>query len=667
MTNLPIQRMVLYKHGVGFFERYGSSGDSHTVSLIFKKDEMNDILKSLAAFPQGDGQVVNVSYETPEEKQAALDKAPILLSDDAALLDLVRSLRGRLVCLHLAPPEVLLESSMAHGVDAPEAINGLVLGVDEVAAKPEHTLISVMLEGDQGTSESALRTFPLSQIRGVDILDTQSSDDLRYVLELSQARDEQRNVTIVLDRPQQDLLVSYVAPTPTWRVSYRLVYKADAATDLQENGGELLIQGWGIVDNQLDEDLEAVRLTLIAGQPISFVYDLYTPRFIERPTVEDEDRTVPGPISFDGVLEDAKFLADTFAAADMDLGGHPAPRSAAPRRDLGKATKVEVTGTAKGEFFQYEVGVPVTIKRGQSAMVPILNATLAARKQHLFNQHKLPDHPVVAILADNQTGLTLERGPATVLEDNNYVGEAVLSFTPVGNEFFVPYAVDLGIKVIPLEENCEVTTTIAMGKGDYLVHDYYRIITTTYAIENRNPTAINLVIEQNRRPGYEVFDTPATVAETIEFYRWQVSLSASAQTSFEVQERSQFSRQERITNLNYRTLRSYLKNQFIDESLFEQLKHILDLHQQVQTLEKTLKQQSTKLEQLSQQQKDAAEKMTPLGRDGDEGTLRRRLVAKIQQLEDERDQLTEAITSWQQDLQTLARQIEQQLQQLRPA
>ncbi len=67
MANLPIKRMVLYKHGVGFFERYGSSGDSQTVHLIFKKDEMNDILKSLAAFPQGDGQVVNVSYETPEE------------------------------------------------------------------------------------------------------------------------------------------------------------------------------------------------------------------------------------------------------------------------------------------------------------------------------------------------------------------------------------------------------------------------------------------------------------------------------------------------------------------------------------------------------------------------------------------------------------------------
>jgi hypothetical protein len=535
---------------------------------------------------------------------------------------------------------------------------------------------------DRADRGEALRTYPLSQIHGVDILDAQSSDDLRYVLALSQARAEQRSVTIVLDRPQQELLVSYVAPTPTWRVSYRLVYSADAAEGESPAGdrGHLLIQGWGIVDNQLDEDLEAVELTLIAGQPISFVYDLYTPRFIERPQVQDEDRTVPGPVNFEGSLAFADSFGelDDLMAAEPKAGfggargvgaGAPLPRRAALRRNLGQATKVEVKGTAKGEFFQYEVGVPVTIKRGQSAMVPILNATLAARKQHLFNFTKVPDHPVVAILADNQTGLTLERGPTTVLEAGNYMGEAVLSFTPTGNEFFVPYAVDLGIKVIPDETTHDVTTTIAIGTGNYLVYDYYRIITTTYAIENRNPTAVNLVIEQNqrvekRRRRYELFETPEPTEQTAEFYRWRVPIAAKTQTSFVVRERSRFSRQERITNLSYLTLKEYLDNRYIDADLFQQLKHILDLQQQVQTLEHSIKQQRTQLTELSEQQKAAAEKMKPLARDGDEGQLRSRLVAKIQQWEDERDHLTTAITDGQQELQALKTQIDHHIEQL---
>lgn len=55
MPNLPVKRMVLYKHGVGFFERYGSAGPEASATLTFKKEEMNDILKSLAAFPRATG------------------------------------------------------------------------------------------------------------------------------------------------------------------------------------------------------------------------------------------------------------------------------------------------------------------------------------------------------------------------------------------------------------------------------------------------------------------------------------------------------------------------------------------------------------------------------------------------------------------------------------
>ena len=48
MTLLPITHMTLYKHGVGFFERRVSLAGTE-VSLTFRVEEMNDILKSLTA------------------------------------------------------------------------------------------------------------------------------------------------------------------------------------------------------------------------------------------------------------------------------------------------------------------------------------------------------------------------------------------------------------------------------------------------------------------------------------------------------------------------------------------------------------------------------------------------------------------------------------------
>jgi len=679
MPNLPVKRMVLYKHGVGFFERYGSVGNNAAVTLTFKKEEMNDILKSLAAFPQGEGQVVNVSYETPEEKQAALAKAPIVLSENGALLDLVRSLRGRQIRLHLA--ESSDESSRTQSLTTPGSefvVSGCVVGIDQVKANPDSTLISVMTLGSESDSTPNLRTYPLSQIRGLDILDPQSGNDLRYVLELSQAREEQRSVTVLLDRPNEDLLITYVAPTPTWRVSYRLVYTPDALPEGSTDSpttGQLLIQGWGIVDNQLDEDLENVSLTLIAGQPISFVYDLYTPRFIDRPTVQDEERTVPGAVMFEEALMASDAGMDEFADLDALLeapqrsrGSNKSMlRSAAPapmQRSMEKATQIKATGVARGELFQYDVGVPVTMKRGQSAMVPILGATLAGRKQHLFNAEKIPDHPVVTISAKNTTGLTLERGPATVLEADNYVGEAVLSFTPDQGEFFVPYAVDLGVQVKPEASSWEETAAIAFGQNDYLVHDWYLIIRTTYTIENRNPYPINLVIEQRIRPNYEGFDTPEPSEKTADFQRWRMQIAARSSHFFLVKERQRIARQERISDLTFNTLQSYLDNKYIDKDFYERLHDILDLYRQVRDIEREVQHRNQQQERLAQQQQEASDKLSPLGRDGDEGNLRRRFVTKIEALEDERDRLLREIADLQQQIPALQQRIRDQLRRL---
>ena len=71
MTLLPITHMTLYKHGVGFFERRVSLAGAE-VSLTFRVEEMNDILKSLTAIDWGGGQVLGVEYATPQTREERL-------------------------------------------------------------------------------------------------------------------------------------------------------------------------------------------------------------------------------------------------------------------------------------------------------------------------------------------------------------------------------------------------------------------------------------------------------------------------------------------------------------------------------------------------------------------------------------------------------------------
>ncbi len=100
MPELPIRRMILYKHGVGYFERRGSVSGTE-LRLSFPRAAMDDVLKSLVALDLGDGQIHGVDFETPEDRAAQIARGSIHLSDDRSLLDLLRDLRGRRVRLWL--------------------------------------------------------------------------------------------------------------------------------------------------------------------------------------------------------------------------------------------------------------------------------------------------------------------------------------------------------------------------------------------------------------------------------------------------------------------------------------------------------------------------------------------------------------------------------------
>ena len=52
-AELPVRGVVLYKHGVGFFERSGRLAAGESARLDFNSAEMNDVLKSLTITEKG--------------------------------------------------------------------------------------------------------------------------------------------------------------------------------------------------------------------------------------------------------------------------------------------------------------------------------------------------------------------------------------------------------------------------------------------------------------------------------------------------------------------------------------------------------------------------------------------------------------------------------------
>ncbi|MGB9633909.1 MAG: hypothetical protein ACPL8I_11310, partial [Chloroflexaceae bacterium] len=285
MAVLPITRLVLFKHGIAYIEHRGSY-HGERLELSFPREATDDVLKSLIVLDNG-GYVLGVDFETPEDRAARLGGAGIRLAEERRLLDLLRDLRGRAVRVTLNGSNKKPEST----------IEGLLLGVDH---EPEMALRRAMLAIYQPETRQ-VRVVPVAHVAHLDLLDDQADSDLLYALRAARGEEQRQSATLRLSPGEHDLLLAYIAPAPAWRVSYRLLYEEERLDQPAPAPppAEVLLQGWGLFDNQLDEDLHQVELTLMAGMPISFRYRLAMPHTPERPLVKDEERTVAGPLFFD--------------------------------------------------------------------------------------------------------------------------------------------------------------------------------------------------------------------------------------------------------------------------------------------------------------------------------------------------------------------------------
>jgi hypothetical protein len=617
MTNLPITRMTLYKHGIGFFERRAKlSGER--VDLSFRVEEMNDVLKSLTAIDWGGGHVLGIEYATPQNREEQLSGCSIHLADDRSLRDLLVSLRGRRVHLNL---------------DQGESMMGTLLGLDELPERqPVATsLVSLLLD-----ETAQVQTAALGRVQGVTILDERGVSDLRFFLQTALAQEEYRQVTVRLAPGEHDLSVSYIAPAPTWRVSYRLLADTDAG-----DGSAALLQGWGIFDNRLEEDLEDISLSLVAGMPISFVYDLYTPFTPVRPVVEEEARVAAAPVEYAtafglGAPEAEALLAEAPSMAMMRAAA-PAPpphRKTIGREALEATMPVTAEGEALGELFRYVIGTPVTVGRGQSAMVPLLSSRLDYHKDLLYNSSKMPNHPVAALRLTNETGLTLERGPVTVIEGGEYVGEALLPFTVNGGEVMVPYAVELAVKV---REDAGSSRQIRglQITGAYLHVEEWDIRWREYQLNNSTEQVMEVLVEHPRNAHYELFDTPAPKEHTDEYLRFAVQVPTQGETKLRVQERRLQSRREELRRQSYQGLQSYLKQGLLNREAYDKVAELLGLWEKIADDEKRVQEVEQERQKIYKAQQQIQGNMGTLSTTGKEGALRARYVEQLETGEDQ--------------------------------
>jgi hypothetical protein len=399
-----------------------------------------------------------------------------------------------------------------------------------------------------------------------------------------------------------------------------------------------IIQGWAIFDNRFDEDLEDVEVSLVAGQPVSFRYDLTSSVIPQRSMVQDQARIAAGPVEFESFQRNQI----TTAAAAVPQYDVPAFLPRSPRVEYSavhagalESTSVQVETSDLAELFEYRVG-NVSVRRGESAMVPVVQHRGEYRRELLYNGQKHPDNPVASLRMHNDSGLTLERGPATIFEDGEYRGEAIVPFTKEGSEVVLAHAVELGIRVGEQAEMSHWVSGIELKEA--LLHIQEHLVqTTTHTLTN--DTDEEQVVTVERATWGELSETREPDEHNAEHRRWRVQCDPRSATTFVVAERVLRSRHQRVADESMSALARYLEETALDEGARQKLADILLLHQMMARIDAQLESLREEQEGLASRQERLRRNLTIQPASEEESEIRRRSSEDFRRTQDREDEI----------------------------
>ncbi len=397
--------------------------------------------------------------------------------------------------------------------------------------------------------------------------------DPRTPQELADAADRRkgmRTVVLSLDGKEHDLQVGYVAESPVWRPSYRLVVHSDGAADLQ---------AWGIVQNLSGEDWKNVHLSLVAGAPLAFQTDLGSSVIPTRPTVSDLGEVVaaiphaetslaqgwadaankPAPSAAPGggagpmaapdeekeqderaqpsTDEDRKVAAKhavarraprprsqtmkadqaapAIAAAAPPPPPPPSPVVPSGPRDLRSLAAV----AAQGGSTRYDLPSAVNVPDKSATMVMLLSRPVPGEALFLY----APDggvgdsssHPFRVARFSNNSGGVLERGPIAVFEEGSFLGQGLVDPLPDGAVATVPFALERSIAVDVDRKWDELGERVAKIENGELTVERDQVRQTKYRIRNGGDKVAKVLVKHPRENGARLFNPPKETEDNV--------------------------------------------------------------------------------------------------------------------------------------------------------
>lgn len=611
-SQLPLRRVVVYRNGVGYFERAGTVDDSE-VSFSMRQHAVGDFLATLAIVERGGSTVRSASF--PIEVEDKYEPAP--------------------------PPVCPAET-----LKCPD---------------------------------------PVPQPR-------KEKNPLRTVL-------------LRLDGEKHDLAVGYVAETPVWRPSYRVVVTSKGKAELQS---------WGIVQNLSGENWKDVDLVLVAGAPLAFQSTLGDPVTPQRPIVNDSGEVIqavpqgvtslhqkdegettryvpeeqPEPSKEEAADFDEPQLRDAMKmkaqggrasgatakslpakalrpgqiATSLSLRAPQQPAapaaapSPAPPPMVGQAPSTPrnvsiLAGVAvESGATRYSVPYRVTVPDESATMVLLSSQAVPGENVFLFApEGGVGDsamHPFRVARFTNATKGLLERGPIAVFEQGSFLGQGMLDSLPPGATATVPFALERGVAVEQSTDHDARGARLYKVELGQLVIERDSVTLTKYKIKNGTPEHAKMLVRHPRRPGTRLFRPPANTEDNAARGNALVPIAVAPNGRAELVVDERYAQQQQVgwlSELADEAVKTYLASPRIDQQAAKQLSVAWQIRETWKRQVDEQSKLSTERQELERNLDQLRGSLKAIEKNVQAADLRQKLTRKLGETSSRIDQITKRL------------------------
>jgi len=287
-----------------------------------------------------------------------------------------------------------------------------------------------------------------------------------------------------------------------------------------------------------------------------------------------------------------------------------------------------------GDLFEYKLKQPITIAKNRSALVPIVQSSINAEKVSVWNERAGLPRPQRALWLTNSSGLTLDGGSFSVLEENTFAGEGIFDPIRPDEKRLVSYATDLALNVSSRNTNEAQRISRVLIQGGVMTHESEMREKKTYTFRNEDSTPRTVIVEHPVRPGYQLRSENRPAETSAGWMRFRLQVEPKQTAALVVEEARPLRTTYTLTDLTANQIALFVSQKSINTTIEAALGKILAQQKVISDLDEQKEAHEAQTMKIFDDQQRLRENMKALKGSADEKALLQRYTKQLNDQED---------------------------------